>query len=248
MTVNEEMKSYERLTRTRLPERTYTIVRVDGKAFHTFTKGMERPYDATLAEAMNAAAEALCKGVSGAIMAYTQSDEISVLLCDRMNENTQAWYGGQVQKIVSVTASIATAAFNMNLQPAEFALFDSRVFDLPDRATVERYFEWRQRDCIKNSISMTAQSHFSHNDLRSKSGQDMLAMLAEDEKATQWGNLPEGFRMGRLTHKKPYAETITFTHQKTHQEQSLDVIRKRWTTEPARLFDESGWVGPELPA
>lgn len=249
MTITEEMKGYERLARTTLPKRSYSVIRVDGKAFHTFTRGMNRPYDASLANAMDKTAEALCKQVSGAIMAYTQSDEISVLVTDLMGENTQPWFGGQVQKITSVTASIATAAFNMTLQPEDFALFDSRVFTLPNVETVQRYFGWRQRDCVKNSISMTAQSHFSHKNLQSKSGQEMRDMLNADPQAPNWEDQPLGFRVGRLAQREVYEDVVTFTHGKTQEEITTPVTRSRWVTTPAKLFGEQGeWVGPQISA
>lgn len=249
MTVTEEMKGYERLARTSVSQRSYVMVRVDGKAFHTFTKGMDRPCDTSLIEAMNAAADALCKQVDGAVMAYTQSDEISVLFTDLRGENTHMWFSGQVQKIVSVTASIATAAFNMALQPDEFALFDSRVFVLPDVETVQRYFGWRQRDCIKNSIAMTAQSYFSHKQLLGKNTNEVLDMLADRQpEAPDWYALPRGFQIGRMTCRETWQDTTTYTHRKTGEVITVPVQRSQWVTRPAELFDEDGnWIGPTIP-
>jgi len=111
--LGKRMKTqYELRTRTWLPRRTYTIIRLDGKAFHTFTRGMERPYDERFMNAMDYTAMHLCLEIQGAQMAYVQSDEISILLTDFDKITTDAWFDGQVQKMVSVSASMATAKFN----------------------------------------------------------------------------------------------------------------------------------------
>ena len=111
--LGDRMKQqYEDRTRAMLPRRTYTVLRADGKAFHTFTRKCQKPYDVRLVEAIDAAALALCRGAQGACFGYVQSDEISVLLQDFGDIKTDAWFDGNLQKIVSVAASIVTAAFN----------------------------------------------------------------------------------------------------------------------------------------
>src|SRR6185503_13990478 len=97
-------RQYEDRTRVMLPRRTYTIIRVDGKAFHTFTRHCEKPNDKALAHALDGAARRLCEEAQGAQLAYLQSDEISVLLTDFMLPTTDAWFDGNLQKIVSVSA------------------------------------------------------------------------------------------------------------------------------------------------
>ena len=157
---------YEQRTRTWLPRRTYTIIRLDGKAFHTFTRGMERPYDERFMNAMDYTAMHLCLDIQGAVMAYVQSDEISILLTDFDKITTDAWFDGQVQKIVSVSASMATAFFNSYINydtddsQKKMAFFDARVFTIPDPVEVENYFVWRQKDAVRNSLAMHAQSLF----------------------------------------------------------------------------------------
>jgi tRNA(His) guanylyltransferase len=105
-------KNYENRTRILLPRRTYTMIRIDGKAFHTYTRGCMRPFDKGLIEDMNATAEYLCKNIQGAKIGFVQSDEISILLTDFDKLDTDAWFDGNIQKIVSVAASMATAKFN----------------------------------------------------------------------------------------------------------------------------------------
>jgi tRNA(His) 5'-end guanylyltransferase len=158
------MKRYELPTRQVLPPRTYTIIRVDGRAFHTYLRGADKPFDGTVIDAMDAAAVVLCQELSGARFAYTQSDEISVLLTD-LEPQSQPWFGGVAQKMASVAASIATMAFNRYHPgfhgPDCSATFDGRVYTIPSRIEVANYFLWRQKDAIRNAISMAGQAAFS---------------------------------------------------------------------------------------
>jgi len=167
--LGDRMKvNYESRTKTLLPRRTYSIIRIDGKAFHTYTRGLERPFDKQLVEDMNATAICLCSEIQGAKFAFVQSDEISILLTDFDKLTTSAWFDGSIQKIVSVSASIATAVFNQ-IRAGKQAMFDSRVFTIPSRTEVENYFIWRQQDATRNSISSVAQSLYSHRELNTKS-------------------------------------------------------------------------------
>jgi len=233
-------EQYEQRTRAWLPRRTYTIIRLDGKAFHTFTKKMKRPYDEDFMHTMDVTAKYLCENIQGAKFAYVQSDEISILLTDFDKITTDAWFDGQVQKITSVSASLATGIFNammfqnyfcgedgkgvgehftpetdihdvsipvgdiINYMPYGFpkktlAFFDSRVFTIPDPIEVENYFVWRQKDAVRNSLSMHAQSLFSHKKLHGKSQSDMHDMI--HERGENWNDLPDGFKRGRTMQK-----------------------------------------------
>lgn len=106
------MKDYESVSKTRLTRRTPVIIRIDGKAFHTFTKGMRRPFDYVLAETMRETTKYLCENIQGCVLGYTQSDEISLVLVDYKTLGTSAWFDNEVQKICSISASMATMAFN----------------------------------------------------------------------------------------------------------------------------------------
>jgi len=201
---------YEKRTRTFLPRRTYTIIRLDGKAFHTFTKGFERPFDEDFAMLMDETTIFLCNEIQGCKFGFCQSDEISLLLTDFDSITTAAWFDGQVQKIVSVAASMATAKFNSlmhNLSEkseqlhgtsrywGKVAYFDARVFTIPDRIEVENYFVWRQKDAMRNAISMHAQSFYSPTQLNGKSQIDMIQMIAD--KKEDHNDMPIGFKIGR---------------------------------------------------
>lgn len=202
---------YEMRTRTYLPRRTYTILRLDGKAFHTYTRKCTRPYDGALVSAMDDTTRALCEQIQGVVFAYVQSDEMSLLLQDFAKIETDAWFDGQVQKMVSISASIASAEFNhirdydkaagliSDLQHPHLALFDARVFTIPDKTEVANYFIWRQKDATRNSLQMLAQHYFSSKELHGKSQADIHDML--HGVGVNWNNQPAKFKRGRFITK-----------------------------------------------
>lgn len=110
--LGDRMKGYENIQRNYLTRRIPAIIRIDGKAFHTFTRGMERPFDEVLLKSMRQVMKYLCENVQGCVFGYTQSDEITLVLTDYATINTDAWFGYNVQKMCSVSASMATLAFN----------------------------------------------------------------------------------------------------------------------------------------
>ena len=117
MSVNDELgkrmkEFYEARARTYLPRRTPVAIRIDGKAFHTFTRGFQKPFDEVLGNSMVKTMEYLCKNIQGCVFGYTQSDEITLLLVDYKQLNSEAWFDYQVQKMCSIAASMATFAFN----------------------------------------------------------------------------------------------------------------------------------------
>ena len=111
--LGDRMKTYyENIPKTRLTRRQPVIIRIDGKAFHTFTRGFQRPFDDIFIESMQETAKYLCENIENVKCSYQQSDEISLLLTDYENINTAAWFDYQVQKMCSIAASMATLAFN----------------------------------------------------------------------------------------------------------------------------------------
>jgi len=245
------MKAHEHVTRLVLPPRAYTIVRVDGRAFHSYTRGLQRPFDATFAADMDDTAAALCGQVSGAVLGYVQSDEISLLLTDFATEATQPWFGGVTAKLTSLSAAAATAALIARRPPAEYGrtpLFDSRAFTLPTRADVLDYFVWRQRDAVNNSVAMAAQTHFSPTRLHGLHTGQLRAKLA-DEAGVRWEDYPAGFRYGRVVVREEFTGPISYFH-KGEQVTKTDVVtRHRWATRPAEEFtgDPSGWLADRIP-
>lgn len=229
--LGDRMKSYENITRTYLPGRMPVIIRIDGKAFHTFTKGFKKPFDDILMRTMRETATALCREIEGVKVAYTQSDEISLLITNNDTWETQPWFGNNLQKMVSVAASIATWIFNKvfwrelndynhtvpfgagdnseehKLLKAYWqackkgAMFDARVFVLPEDE-VCNYFWWRQADAQRNSIQACGQFYFSHKELQHKSSKDIQEKLLL-EKNFDWNALPNNKKYGVCIVKKP---------------------------------------------
>ena len=103
---------YEQIPKTKLMRRTPAAIRIDGKAFHTFTRGFEKPFDDVLVKSMQKTMKYLCENIQGCVIGYTQSDEITLLLVDYKELNSQAWFDYEVQKMCSVAASMATMKFN----------------------------------------------------------------------------------------------------------------------------------------
>lgn len=248
--LGDRMKVYEAVTRTVLPPRTYTIVRVDGRCFSSFLRHADRPFDEAVMEAMDDVAGALCQDMSGAVLAFTQSDEVSVLLTDFASPGTQPWFGGVVQKMASISAATATAAFN-RVYPAGNgpAMFDARVFTIPDPVEVANYFLWRQRDTVRNSIAMTAQAHFSHARLQGVSTGQMQELLWA-EKGVNWNDLPAGCKRGRVTVRKVEQREITYADTRTGEVVTKSAPRSWWETRGAPRFSAQAgcWLGSVIPA
>lgn len=232
---------YESRTRSMLPRRTHTIIRLDGKAFHTYTQGFSKPYDVQFMRIMNQTAQALCKEIQGAKMAYVQSDEISILMTDFDTLQTDAWFDGNVQKITSVSASIATAAFNNGMYLDEeimasmdkVAYFDSRVFTIPDLQEVVNYFVWRQKDATRNSIQMAAQNEYSQSELSGKNIKELQTLLLA--KDINWNDYPVGFKRGRMIMKH---DIVRADLAKSLAEQSPMPIRTEWRIEDPPIFTQ----------
>lgn len=248
--LGDRMKSYENITRTYLPGRMPIIIRIDGKAFHTFTKGFRKPFDDILMRAMEETAAVLCRDIEGVKVAYTQSDEISLLITNNDTWETQPWFGNNLQKMASVAASIATLAFNrafwhevnmlnndyLNTEDNEHlnaycravekgATFDARVFVLP-ADEVCNYFIWRQQDAIRNSIQSMGQAHFSHKELMNKNCENIKQMLVE--KNLKWESIPVSCQRGVCVIKKP---TKVKTQIDMKAMTYMEMTRNRWTVD-----------------
>ena len=186
---DKRMKDYETVSKTRLTKRMPVVIRVDGRAFHTFTKGFNKPYDELLCSCMQETMKYLCENIQGCVLGYTQSDEITLILVDYDNIDKSAWFDYEVQKICSVVSSMSTMKFNklferkvtefISNKPDEItqdeyvnlcsrydnainmgAMFDTRCFNVPENDICNAII-WRQRDAEKNSISSLGQAYFT---------------------------------------------------------------------------------------
>jgi tRNA(His) guanylyltransferase len=201
--LGDRMKDFEGIPRLRLVPKVPVLLRLDGKAFHTYTAKLAKPWDDRLERAMWATASYLCRELQGARVAYVQSDEISILLADYKDRDSSAWFDYDLQKVVSVSASWAAAVFNREPpDPERLAAFDARAWNLP-RHEVVNYFIWRQQDATRNSVSGLAQAQFSHKQLH---GVDTAAMRERlvAERGIDWGALPIARQRGVCVVKEAY--------------------------------------------
>lgn len=220
-TLGDRMKDfYENRYRFYLTRRMPVIIRIDGNAFHTFTRGLDKPFDADFMRIMQETCKSLCADIQGCVGGYVQSDEISLLLTDYQNIDTNAWFDYSLQKITTLAAARATAVFNYQVAetvksydamtqhcfeddnehywdkynlwyPKQFrAIFGARAFNIP-KEEVCNYFIWRQKDATRNSIQSAGQAQFSYKELNGKSQTDIQEMLFQ--KGINWNDysIPE---------------------------------------------------------
>lgn len=176
LSLGERIKGYERASAHQLTPNSSVIIRVDGRAFHTYTRGMNRPFDQHLMDSMVLAAEQTAAEMQGFKLGYTQSDEATFLLTDFDRHDTLGWFGYDLSKLISISASLFTMYFNRRHIVKQTAVFDSRAFVVPE-LDVPNTFVWRQKDWERNSLQMLARSHFSHKELLGKNRTQMHDML-----------------------------------------------------------------------
>lgn len=225
-TLGDRMKNnYENISRYYLTRRMPVICRIDGKAFHTFTRGFKKPFDDVLVKSMQDTMKYLCENIQGCVLGYTQSDEISLVLVDYAELTTDAWFGNNLQKMCSISASMATMAFTKNFvknvkECERMALIGNVVLFEDDekyinvlKKAIEKgamfdsrvftipkeevcnYFIWRQQDATRNSIQSVGQANFSDKELHKKSTKDIQDMLMT-QKGINWNNYATTLKRG----------------------------------------------------
>ena len=216
---------YEQVPKTRLVRRMPVAIRIDGKTFHTYTKGFHKPFDDILIKTMQETTKYLCENIQGCVLGYTQSDEITLILVDYQKLTSSAWFDYEVQKLCSISASMATMAFNKyfekNVDDYRFRKWDGvskyeegteeyiktllkavekgAMFDARcfniPKEEVTNLIYWRQLDATRNSIQMVGQANFSHKELQNKSCNDIQDMLHE-QKGINWNDYPTVYKRG----------------------------------------------------
>ncbi len=246
-------KEFERQQRAYLNRDEYAIIRLDGRAFRTYTRGLSKPYDIQFMADMDAAARAVASELSGVRLTYVQSDEISVVITawnpdlDPDEEDRgQLMFGGAVQKLVSIAASVCSVAFN-GLRPDQGpALFDARAFSLPTHGDVLRYLAWRQADARRNTMSMLARTRFTDAELHGRSTYEQHEMLLSI--GTDPNDLPVGFTRGRILTPGTEPGTTTFIHGRTKQPHTVTYERSVLNISDAPDFrHDGGTLIPEPP-
>ena len=231
LSLRDRMKDYESRNQYFLQRRTPVCIRVDMRAGHTFTKEFERPFDKMFGNAMIKTMEYCAKNIENCVFSYCQSDEITFILVDYKKLETDAWFNYRTDKLCSITASMATMAFN-NFFYEEVGYWyweDPLVANLklPSRESAkEIYFKslekgamfdarcfnipkeevcnliyWRQLDAIRNSIQMVGQANFSHSELEGKTC-DMIQDMLQKERGINWNDYPTRWKHGVACIKK----------------------------------------------
>lgn len=248
MNLGDRIKTYyEDITRIKLMRRMITIIRLDGKGFSKYTKKLNKPFDDGFSDDMDATAAFLCEKIQGAKFAYTQSDEISIIITDFDNNDSAAWFDNNIQKMVSIASSMATAKFNQlrmvrlladndkeastftlasgltlndvnNFNPA---MFDARVFQVPTVDEMINAMIFRQQDATRNSISMAAYEICGHKATEKKSGSEKQEMMWQ--KGVNWNDYKTKYKRGTVIKKVQFEKTGP---------KGEKAIRNRWEADP----------------
>ena len=256
---------YENIPKTRLMRRVPVAIRLDGKAFHTFTRGFQKPFDFVLMDTMQQTMKYLCENIQGCVFGYTQSDEITLILVDYQKFTSDAWFDYEVQKVCSIAASMATMAFNKfftkNVNYFEMthehddtineycttlvnatekgATFDARCFNIP-KEEVANLVYWRQLDAMRNSVQMVGQANFSHKELQNKSCNEIQDMLVA-QKAINWNFYPEDCKRGAACIKLPPKEEVIDVPTATEKPLRVVVNRSSWLIDKQMPILKENW-------
>lgn len=236
----DRMKRYEYTYRQYLPHRAYTLMRLDGRAFHTYLKNSEKPFDRGFVQCMDAVTESLCREIAGVQFAYTQSDEISLLLTDFQSVHTEPWFGGNIAKMLSISACRASVTLDRLREEAMVPEFDCRAWSMSDPIEVANYFVWRQRDAVTNSIQMLAQHYYRPRALHGRSTNELQDILFR-EQGVNWNDLDAGLKRGRIAH--------TYCDSQELKETGDDKQRSAWTVAAAPHFaaQPGNWLASVIP-
>ena len=206
--LGDEQKAYEQI---RAGEKAMyglpVIARLDGRGFHNFTKGLNRPYDYEMTSCMQDTSRALLEQ-SQADIVYTQSDEITLVWANPISEGkpTKVFFDGKYQKMISTLAALGSVEFNYSLQDMlpekmrEKPTFDCRVWQVPSLQKAAENLLWREMDATKNSITMAASAYYPHKELEGKHSGDKHEMLFQ--KGINWNDYPDFFKKGSYFTKK----------------------------------------------
>jgi tRNA(His) guanylyltransferase len=188
------------------------LARLDGRAFHTFTRDLKRPYDHGMSVSMIETARYLVQEMQ-ALVGYTQSDEITLAWYETSQSPTDYAFDGRLQKIASVLAGMASARFgklvaqHLPQKADETPHFDCRVWQVPTLDDAADVFVWREDDATKNSISMAACALYTDRELDGKNSSVKQEMLFQ--KGVNWDKYPAFFKRGTYLQRRTFAKTLT---------------------------------------
>lgn len=213
--MGNRFKAYEAASSMHLIPGTPKVIRLDGKAFHTFTRGCQQPYDWSIMEAMTEGAIAVMKEIGGsARLAYIQSDECSIVINDKPKIESSPWFDNNLVKMATVASSIMSVNFSQSFYQMKVmdsynvsggtdlsipvfkpAYFDARIFQVPNVWEMNNAILWRQFDAIKNSKSQYARHYFSQKQVHEKNGDQKVQMM-KDQHGFDWHTAPTWTKHG----------------------------------------------------
>ena len=256
--LKEKCEFYRSLTDYKLMPNSYVLAMVDGHCFSKMIKNkFDKPFDDMFIKMMNETAKYLCENIQGAKFAYTQSDEISILITDFDTPMTDSFFGFRLCKMQSLIAAMATAKFNQiyvklvndykgfNLKKFDMKeyptyTFDCKVWTVPNANDAYAWFLYRQTDCIKNSKAQTAQAYLSHKSLVGLTSDEMIIKL-KDEKGIDWNKFENDKKYGRVIKK-----VETPMEKDLPNGEHISFVRNVWTPVSANDLKEDSTIIREL--
>lgn len=242
-------KEFEILTAQKLEPKGYYVLRVDGKNFKKYTKKMNKPFDFGHIQDMKSMTTNLLNEISGSVLGYTQSDEASIIFSDLMSSNSELTFGGKIQKISSVYASMASKFYNdsrlvrlFQSEDSEYIrenlvnspVFDARVYKV-DKDFVLDYLIFRQNDAYRNAVSMAAHNLYSNKQLFKVNTSKKLKML--EEKGFRVEDYPFECWRGTPYFKEYSVEDIEFVDSKGNKSKVYGVNRSKWVKKQLLFFE-----------
>ena len=263
----KRMKDYEMRDRYFLQKKIPVAIRVDMRAGHTFTRGFKRPFDDIFIKSMQETALYMCQNMGNAKFAYVQSDEITIILVDYDTLETDCWFNYRTDKLCSISASMATMAFNKyfkknareysyihdeqlstirltdayNRAIEKGAMFDARCFNIP-KEEVTNLIYWRQLDATRNSIQMVGQANFSHKELQNKSC-NMIQDMLHEQKGINWNDYPTVYKRGTAVIKDGSLYTGSSLEDGWHEGWKIDTEMPILKGEDRAYVDDLIYIG-----
>ena len=228
--LGDRMKAYEMVhTQTSLVPGIPVYVRIDGRAFHTFTRGLQKPFDPDFAWTMKEVTKHL-HDKTNAFISYVQSDEISLCYL----EPSKMPFETRLFKLESVLAGMASAAFCVYGSKTKLKdriekmipHFDCRVCQMPLKE-IPNMLLFRERDCLKNAITLVALEHFSNKQIHKKNSDEKIEMLLKEAGVDFAKDIDEDFRVGS------WFRRVVF-------QKELDAETLAKIPEKQRVLDENG--------
>ena len=219
------------------------VARLDGRSFHTFTRGLERPFDQRLSECMIETTKFLVDETHAKI-GYTQSDEISLVWYYPADEAAEYMFDGRIQKLTSILAALASVKFAKMIaekipeKVTQVPVFDCRVWQVPTLQIAADAFLWRELDATKNSISMAAHAYFPHKSLQGMNGSEKQERLWA-EKGINWNDYPAFFKRGTYVQRKTFERALT--------EEERNRIPEKHRPDAGKTFTRSSVIELEMP-